>query len=353
MNQASLLEAISEAAPCGPDLEYDRDFLALDACLDMAYAERALGPDNELVTPDWQQIASRALSLSERTRDLRVVVLLTKAWLHLHGVTGLARGLSLLRNLLARRWDSVHPQIGAQGDTEGLMRMNALRSLCDLRSVIGAIRSAVLVRAKGLGQLNLRELENAAAGGQPADGTVDVSQVDACFVGCELEELSATCDAIAASRADLTGLEQLFQEHGARSPLRLSELATQLDNMQSLLAPRLRARLEGQLAMESAKAASDAAISGAANGNGVNGAAVTNASTFSKTAPTTRAQVIDQLELICSYYAQHEPSSPIPLLLRRVKRLAGMQFIDIVRDLAPAGLAEIENLAGPNHTENP
>ena len=55
------------------------------------------------------------------------------------------------------------------------------------------------------------------------------------------------------------------------------------------------------------------------------------------------AQVIDAAT---RYFEQHEPSSPIPLLLRRAKRLINQDFVDILRDLAPDALVQAKNLAG-------
>jgi type VI secretion system protein ImpA len=63
----------------------------------------------------------------------------------------------------------------------------------------------------------------------------------------------------------------------------------------------------------------------------------------------SRDDVIRALDGICAYYAAHEPSSPVPMLLERCKRLVPLSFIDIVKDLMPDGLPTIENIAGkPN-----
>lgn len=59
-----------------------------------------------------------------------------------------------------------------------------------------------------------------------------------------------------------------------------------------------------------------------------------------------RVDVLMALGRICDYYAHHEPGSPVPLLLQRVKRLVDMDFIGIVTHLAPAGLDEVLKLAG-------
>ena len=61
---------------------------------------------------------------------------------------------------------------------------------------------------------------------------------------------------------------------------------------------------------------------------------------------TSRDDVVRALDKICDYYARHEPSSPLPLLLQRCKRLATMSFIEIVREMVPDGLSQVEMIAG-------
>ena len=63
----------------------------------------------------------------------------------------------------------------------------------------------------------------------------------------------------------------------------------------------------------------------------------------------SREDVVRALERISGYYAKHEPSSPIPLLVDRCKRLVMMGFLDIIRELAPDGVGQIETLSGQKH----
>jgi type VI secretion system protein ImpA len=342
MHDTTLLEPVSAAAPCGPDLEYDPSFLALEARLEAVYAERLVGPEGEDSAPDWKSIADQASELMTRSRDLRVAVVLTKAWLHLHGIEGLTRGLLLVQQLLSLRWGSVHPQLGAQGDTDGLMRVNALRSLCDARSVLARLRSTPLVRARGMAELSLRELDKSNP--TPVDGS-DATAIEACFIGCEVSELIATCELVSQARGAVASLEQLFTEHGLPVVLRLNELAVQLDLIQRLLTPRVRARQ----AAEAGARAPIVVVPGAEPAPGNGGSLQLTAANGEL---ASRDQVVRLLDQLCAYYERHEPSSPVPILLRRAKRLTGMQFIDIVRNLAPGGLAEIETLRGPSEMEN-
>jgi type VI secretion system protein ImpA len=52
------------------------------------------------------------------------------------------------------------------------------------------------------------------------------------------------------------------------------------------------------------------------------------------------------LDLVLDYYRREEPSSPIPLLLERIKKLVPMNFLDLMAELAPAGVPEFKALAG-------
>jgi len=60
----------------------------------------------------------------------------------------------------------------------------------------------------------------------------------------------------------------------------------------------------------------------------------------------SREDVILALDKICQYYDRYEPSSPLPLLLKRAKRLANKTFLEIVKDLTPDALAQIQALGG-------
>ena len=59
-----------------------------------------------------------------------------------------------------------------------------------------------------------------------------------------------------------------------------------------------------------------------------------------------RDEVVHSLELACEWIERNEPTNPAPLLIRRAQRLMNKNFLDIIRDLAPAGLPEVENIAG-------
>ena len=62
---------------------------------------------------------------------------------------------------------------------------------------------------------------------------------------------------------------------------------------------------------------------------------------------TSRDDVIKAFDKICAYYKRSEPSSPVPFLVRRAKGLVKKGFADIIKDLAPDAIKQIELIGGP------
>ncbi|MFV2091434.1 MAG: hypothetical protein ACC642_12305, partial [Pseudomonadales bacterium] len=52
--------------------------------------------------------------------------------------------------------------------------------------------------------------------------------------------------------------------------------------------------------------------------------------------------VLRMIDKICFYYDQREPSSPVPILLKRAASLVNKNFLDLVADLAPSGVSEAQ-----------
>ena len=60
----------------------------------------------------------------------------------------------------------------------------------------------------------------------------------------------------------------------------------------------------------------------------------------------SRKDVLMLLQKICLYYDRIEPSSPVPLMLKRAARLAEMDFMQIIEDLSPDAIAQVRIITG-------
>jgi type VI secretion system protein ImpA len=65
----------------------------------------------------------------------------------------------------------------------------------------------------------------------------------------------------------------------------------------------------------------------------------------------SKEDVSRALDQIAEYFERHEPSSPVPLLVRRARRLVGMSFVDIIRDLSPDAISQVNVVSGEKPQE--
>jgi len=60
----------------------------------------------------------------------------------------------------------------------------------------------------------------------------------------------------------------------------------------------------------------------------------------------SRRDVEKVLDLVIDFYERTEPSSPIPHLARRMRKMVPMNFMQLMEEIAPSGLKEFKNTAG-------
>ena len=60
----------------------------------------------------------------------------------------------------------------------------------------------------------------------------------------------------------------------------------------------------------------------------------------------SRQDAIRALDAVSTYFRQHEPSSPIPMLLDRAKRLVSKSFLEVLADIAPEALGQARSAGG-------
>jgi type VI secretion system protein ImpA len=337
-----LLEDLEEAAPCGPNLEYDAAFLELE--------QNALGkPEVQYgdtivpaVPPEWKQVKKQALDLLARTRDLRVAMPLVRALLALHAMPGFADGVRLLERLVDERWDSVHPQLDPDDGNDPLLRINSLAQLTDPATVLLELRETAFVMLPGLGPLTLRVLEQANGEAPVPDGQTALAQesIDAALADVSDEAMEVATAAVNGALDSVTNLEAALARHvGSTQSLDLGPLARPLRRMATLLASRAQAA-------QDVPADAPADEGGPIEQGGVARVAAITGDVAS------RADVIRMIDKILAYYQRHEPSSPVPILLERAKLLAPMSFMEVMENLAPDSLQQLHVIRGPQPGES-
>ncbi|KAA1000976.1 type VI secretion system protein TssA [Paraburkholderia panacisoli] len=343
MNQAdsaAWLTDLTTDLPCGEDEEYSAEFRALEQAVtgkpDAQYGDTVI----PATPPDWAEALSLASALLARSRDLRVAVHYTRAALMREGFSGLERGLGLIEGLLETRWDTVHPQLDPNDQNDPTARVNAMSGLIDGAALPADLRDVPFIVPRGQHGITLRHVE-LATGEQQQDGADVPSQeaIDAAFALTGLPQVEAALAAVRGSLASVSRIEALLTERvGPARALDFTPLARVLARIAEVVTAHVPAKdVQGDVAADE-YAGTAAAITASTPGH--------PAAAFRSTQIASGQDVIDALDRICTYYAQHEPSSPLPVLLQRARRLVGKSFIEIVEDVAPDGVGQFRHLGG-------
>lgn len=334
----ALLTAIESDAPCGPNLEYEPEYLELEqratGTPEQQYGDTVIPAE----APDWVAVERLALALLRRSKDLRIALHLTRSWIELRGLAGYADGLRVAAGLVDRWWDEVHPLLDSDGESDPTSRMNALEELA------GALGCAQAARAQTLiDTLSVRDA------GRVIDGH-----------GAELEHYPGGRDRLQADLLNARSTGQVALQAGLDALDAIDAIRTcataRLGEAWSLdvsefekTLRRVRHDLLPAPSAEQPDAAS-AAVAGAAGaqdeGAGGPAGSANLARLWQAAELSSRDDVRIGLEKMCRYFEVNEPSHPAPILLRRVQRLLTLDFYEIIRDLAPESLPSLDVLSG-------
>ncbi|MDR0217528.1 MAG: type VI secretion system protein TssA [Enterobacteriaceae bacterium] len=358
MNIDELLAPISEDAPCGENLEYDKAFLLLE----QAQIEKNEQQFGDVIIPaeppNWVNVEKQAAELlRSRTKDIRVITALMRSWVEMRGIFGFADGLGLLRQTLERYWEEVWPRLEFEGELDPLFRLNALADIEDGSPLVIKLQYSTLLESHAQ-KLTFREACSLL------DGTV--SEISG-FTGGRprlLEELKKKFDspeiaAVTLIRDHLTALLDIIRER--LSAGHMPEVTRFLKHlnmiMQFSMVEQLKTADERQtdvslsdanaqlsVASEPGEMATDAAASAATN----SASRRNNSSSIRwyEVEINSRDEAQLLLEKARKYFMTHEPSHPAPMMIQRIQRLIALDFLSIVNDLAPEGLNQLSILFG-------
>ena len=337
----ALLHDLDPLSPCGPNLEYDPDFLALELGM-LGKPEVQYGSSiTAAIPPEWKLLKPLALDLLKRSRDLRLAVPLLRCLLALHGLAGFADGLAFIERLLQERWDTVHPQLDPDDGMDPMLRINSLAMLGDAATVLKELKNTILIVLPGLGPFSLRSLDIASGELAPAHGEAKIADASlaAALGDLDIEEIKAVLSTLYMAFNSATDIEVVLMRHvGSGKALSLAGLTQSLKHGLDFLQQHVTLRMGVTSEVAQAAQPANAKIAGPAR---VGGASLIAGDISSP------KDVIRTLDKILQYYQQYEPSSPVPLLLRRAIRLVPKNFFEIVNDLAPEGMAQLLVISGP------
>lgn len=337
MDVSKLLEPHGDDEPSGENLEYDPAFVELELAAQPGEERQEGDKIIEAEDPEYAEVIKLAEAILERSHDIRAAVFYAEAALHTMGLPGFAEAVAYVRGCLETHWDSCHPELDEDDDNDPTMRINAVKGLSGADTVLRGLRRAPLTESKMFGAMNMRMID-IAEGNIPAPaGMTDVPDgpaIHAAFQDTDPEVLSGFLAAATAAQDDLKAIDEIFIDKTPGQGPDLEEVQKSLGQ----IVRRLAENVAGEAAEEALDAESgDAGEAAAAGGGGgARGVGAINS-------PNDVANALDR---IISYYQRVEPSSPLPILLERAKKLVGADFLTIIDELASHGRDQVNTVGG-------
>ncbi|WP_310498763.1 type VI secretion system ImpA family N-terminal domain-containing protein [Sandarakinorhabdus sp.] len=383
----SLMAPVSADAPCGPDLRADPDFRDI---------EDAPGGFAGMKAPELSKVVRRCAEMLGKTKDQMPAIVAVQAAIRAGDVDSANALLEFIARLADQNWEDFHPgpaaemvigrinelsalarppamllplqrlgmaSMPAPSETEfnAAMLSMALKPIKEWtgedeeklakQAASGAITAAAARAAKPTHEtarqfrgfmIALSETERAA------DSAADAlsSGFDAAAalpLAIQLRaQIASRRAALQAMSDQLYTITETFERQASDSPS-FGPITSQLKSMIAAADEVLELFPDPAAAAEAAEAEAGE-TSEAAAAPGAPGAVAAAPKRFSGETPQTRADVLVAIDAINRYYAANEPTSPVPLMLKRVRDWVEMDFFKLLKEIAPGGVDEAHKL---------
>ena len=330
-----LCAPLAADAPCGVDLEDTQLLASFDA---YRIFGRDTLPSSET---DWAEIRQRALEALAQSRDLRVLVLLAAATLRLEGIVPFCAVIAVANRWLTEHWELVYPRVS----DDALLRKNALSCLADPVAIVAHFRRSAMLTHRQFGSVTLLDIDQGT--GQPdsmdeQQGAADPRRIEAALAATQVGELEALVAVLSDGVSSLDNIVANMQQRaGSQYAPEFGPLAKPLIRMRKHLAEHLVTRtrtnstVQGTHVHVSDVPVPEDPMSDTVSYMGTGAGEI-----------CSRQEAIRAIDAAASFFRKYEPSSPVPILLERARRLVSKGFMEVLEDIAPDGLAQARIVGG-------
>jgi len=310
---AEILYSAGRDNPAGVDLGDSHELLSLQQLYDRALIEHE---DGSAPSVDWSGIETVADDLLHRSVDMRLLVPLAAAVLHTQGLDAFADVLRTIEQLVSEHWLQWYPRAFEDGeDIDAEWRGNVISELRDKRIIDGLRGLRPFPQTRSIAACTIADLLPARDGKSPDTEslrrTIADQPVAAADVACVSKVLGDCANALARTVAHMADQWSVYIDVSRLISVCESASRCLLD-LESGVMPRADMGIDASAAMVS-------------QGNATPSREAARAETLS------RESAKAELQRLIDFFAQTEPSSPIPLYLRRAQELVGLDFRQMIK----------------------
>lgn len=327
------LAPVADDAPCGKDLDSsgDEEYMRIERDIEQTEDSR-----------EWKKLKKDILKALTTTKDFRLLSRFSRTLLQTEDspIKGLVDGLYLTKEYIDKYWDCVYPPEDKEDPDEKFAdRVNAVAEFGSWSSVVLPLRKKrPLLSFNGMEPYFLEDLVAFQNGDVVADKQPPKDIFDA-LSSKEKKQVDIALEHFILAQDIANSIKELL----------LSKTEIAFIDFDTYLLPNLQ---EGISALS--ELSPNAEKPSPSNENNQ----TTDTSTSNNTSPSlkssgsvqSREDVIKLLDMICGYYETNEPSSPIPLLLKRARGIVHKDFLEVLEELVPDSVSMTEPVFG--RTEN-
>lgn len=320
-----LLTPISDDAPCGEDLDGkgDEEYIRIERDIEKAQETR-----------EWKVLKKDTLNLLSTTKDFRLATHLSKTLLHTEKfpIDGVTQGLYLINEYIDRFWDCTYPpEDKDEPDEKHADRINAIAELGSWKTFLLPLRKKCPVLVfEGIGEYFLEDL-TALKNGDKVEGKVSPKELLGSLPENEKELIDAS----------LNSFQTALKLAEKTKTLLLEKTGISFTDFDSYLLPNIK---DGISVLSDLSPNTEEVITSDAENTDAPVGNISSQKDISSI--KSRDDVVRILELICAYYRENEPSSPLPLLLNRAKSIVHKDFLEVLEELVPDSISMTEPVFG-------
>lgn len=308
-----------ENGAAGPDLGYSNDRSTIEAPFQLdangeSVEERA-----------WRDSIRLIDEQAEQTRDLWLATYLTRSGAKVGDLQIVDDGARMLAGLLENLWESVHPTLE---EADFIGRKTPCDSLTKIREFLTPLKRVTVFEHR-MGKVTGEDLERFASEGGGADG---YAQFRGAIETSDPERAEEIKQAFADTIAKLDSIRDSLQRvdkvlvanAGSDTGTNFAPTYEALATIRAAALPFAGLDEPDDDGGRDEYASDSSSSEGGSTGQPSLSGRVNN-----------REDVVRAIDAITEYYKAREPSSPVPVLLRRARHWVTMEFMDLLDDLVP------------------
>lgn len=380
-----LLAPISDEAPCGPDLRGDPAFREI---------EDAPGEFASMKAPELLSQVRACIEMLKRSKDQMPAIVAVQAALRAADLASANDLLIYIARTADEHWDDFHP---GPADEMAIGRVNELSALSRPAAALLPLQRLGVARMPAPSTLEFSSvvlgmaLQPVPEWGHADDEKLKAQSASGAMTAAAARVARPNREAARQLRAVMLALSDeerrrdseagtLAKDHDSVSarPLAMAlrasvaatraELSALSDSLYTIvevfdrkmndspgfgpIQSQLRSMIEPCdkfLAIFPDPEAAAAAVEAEAPGSGDAPAAAGDSAApapkrFSGDVPQSRADVLVGIDALIKYYRENEPTSPVPIMLARVRGWVEQDFFQILKEIAPDSLSDVRRL---------